>query len=101
MTKVQKFLSIVKTEPAYAIEEDKNTQLYKLLKEPLPHITCNCGKEILLVPDIRAMDLAIKDHVAEHSKKRRNVQKKVNTSGNISQLLSQLALTKISEIKST
>jgi hypothetical protein len=101
MTKVKKFLPIAKTEPTYTPEEDKNAQLYKHLKEPLPLITCNCGKEILLVPDIRAMDLAIKNHVAKHTKKSRNVQEKVNTSGNISQLLSQLTLTKISEIKST
>ena len=74
---------------------------HKLSKKHLPIITCDCGAEILVVPDLRAMNLAIKAHVAEHRKKGRNAQGKVNTSGNISQLLSQLTLIKMSEINST
>jgi hypothetical protein len=29
-------------------------------------IRCVCGSEILVVPDLKAMDRAIKNHVAEH-----------------------------------
>jgi hypothetical protein len=67
------------------------------LKENLPLITCDCGAKILLVPDLQAMNLAIKTHVAEHRKKGRNAQEKVKTSKNISQLLTQLTLIKMSE----
>lgn len=34
-------------------------------KEP-PTIQCTCGAKILIVPDITAMNLAIKKHKAEH-----------------------------------
>jgi hypothetical protein len=80
--------------------EDKNSQSYKVFKEHLPIITCDCGAEILLVPNLRAMNLAIKAHVAEHRKEDRNAQVKAKT-GNINQLLSQLTLIKMSEIVGT
>jgi hypothetical protein len=32
----------------------------------LPTIRCVCGMRILVVPDLRAMDRAIKNHIAEH-----------------------------------
>jgi hypothetical protein len=32
-------------------------------------VKCECGKEILLVPDLKAMTNAIEAHVLEHSKK--------------------------------
>ncbi len=92
MNKVHKFV------PIAAEEEDKNPQPYELLKEHLPLVTCDCGAQILLLPDLRAMNLAIKAHAAEHRKKGKNAQGKVNTSGNISRLLSQLTLMKTSEI---
>ncbi len=67
------------------------------LKERLPIINCECGAEILVVPDLQAMDRAIKTHVAEHRKNEINSKKNVNTSGKIGQLLCQLSLIKISE----
>jgi len=79
-------------------EEDKNAQSDAPLKKHLPLITCDCGARILLVPDLPATNLAIKAHVAEHRKKVRNAQEKVNTSTNISQLLAQLTLMKMSEM---
>jgi hypothetical protein len=30
--------------------------------------TCSCGKQILIVPDVRKMSKAINDHVIEHNK---------------------------------
>ena len=63
----------------------------------LPIIKCECGTEILLLPDLQAMNQAINTHVNEHIKKGRNAKRDVHTSGDISQLLSQLSLKKISE----
>ena len=100
VVKLQKLLSSEKAEIANAPEEGKNAQSYKLLKKHLPLITCVCGAEILVVPDLRAMDLAIEAHVAEHRKKVRTPSGKVCTSEDISQLLSQLALMKINETSS-
>jgi hypothetical protein len=34
-----------------------------------PTIKCTCGSEILLVLDVKAMNEAIENHVAEHQKK--------------------------------
>jgi hypothetical protein len=92
MNRVHKLVPTATGEIVNAPGEHKKAQSYKLLTEHLPFITCDCGAQILLVPDLRAMSIAIKAHVAEHTRG------KVNTSRNISQLLSQLALIKISEI---
>ena len=92
MKKVSILVPIATGENANDPEENKKAQSDNLLKEHLPLITCDCGAQILLIPDLRAMNLAIKAHVAEHTRG------KVNTSGNISQLLSQLTLLKMSEI---
>jgi hypothetical protein len=32
-------------------------------------IKCECGHEILLIPDLKAMSNAVEDHVLEHLKK--------------------------------
>ena len=101
MNKVRKLMPIAVAKIADPSEEDKNAQSFKLLEEHLPLITCDCGAQILLVPDFRAMNLAIKAHVGEHRKKGRNAQGKENTSLYISQLLSQLTLIKMSEINGT
>jgi hypothetical protein len=37
-------------------------------KTCMPIIKCVCGFEILVVPDLKAMSRAIKNHVAEHKK---------------------------------
>ena len=36
----------------------------------MPIARCLCGAEILVIPDLKAMDQAIKNHVAEHEKAR-------------------------------
>jgi len=66
------------------------------LKGRLPLIKCECGTEILLLPDLKAMDRAIDAHVAEHRKKGTNPSKAA-TSSRISQLLALLTLRKASE----
>jgi hypothetical protein len=36
----------------------------------MPIIKCACGFEILVVPNLKAMDRAIKNHVTKHKKAR-------------------------------
>ena len=35
-------------------------------KTRMPIVKCGCGFEILVVPDLKAMNRAIKNHIAEH-----------------------------------
>ncbi len=72
---VVKIPKVVSTE-LNELEENTCAQSYKLLKEHLPLITCVCGAEILLVPDLDAMNLAINAHVAQHRKNRTVAQGK-------------------------
>ncbi len=37
-------------------------------KNRMPIVRCVCGYEILVVPDLKAMNVAINKHVAEHKK---------------------------------
>ncbi len=74
----------------------KTSNAERSLKERLPLIKCECGTEILLLPDLVAMDRAIDAHVAEHRKKGNNPSRAA-TSSRISQLLAQLILRKASE----
>ena len=39
-------------------------------KNSMPIVRCVCGSEILVVPDLKAMNLAINKHVAEHKRAR-------------------------------
>jgi hypothetical protein len=41
-------------------------------KSRLPLIKCKCGAEILLLPDLKAMDKAIQAHAQSHCKAERN-----------------------------
>ena len=67
------------------------------LKEGLPIIRCECGAEILVLPDLKAMNKAIKTHVIEHRKKEMRTDKNLSTPVKISELLSQLTLIKMSQ----
>jgi len=77
---------------------DKTSDSKLCLKGRLPLIRCECGTEILLLPDLKAMDRAIYAHVAEHRKKGTNPYRAA-TSSRISQLLALLTLRKASEYK--
>jgi hypothetical protein len=66
------------------------------LKERLPIIKCECGAEILVVPDLQAMNRAIKTHADKHRKKTRNTQKKRITPHKVIELLSRLTIIKMS-----
>lgn len=48
--------------------ELKAIESYMYSKERLPIIKCECGAEILLVPDLEIMSQAIEDHLEEHKK---------------------------------
>ena len=37
-------------------------------KKGMPTIRCVCGLRILIVPDLKAMNRAIKNHLAEHKR---------------------------------
>ncbi len=41
---------------------------YSVHKKRMPTIRCVCGTKILVVPDLKAMDTAIKNHLVEHKK---------------------------------
>ena len=94
-TRIEKLQKLLPTEVTGIanILESKNAVADKNLKEHLPLIKCERGAEILLLPDVQAMNLAIKAHVNEHRQKETN--RNVISSINISQLLSQLSLRKI------
>jgi len=98
--RVEKIQNLIITEAQKTSRplEDKNVLLDKQLKGRLPVVCCECGAEILLVPDLQAMDLAIKAHVAKHKGKERKVEGNGRSSGKISQLLSQLTLKKVIEV---
>ena len=96
MERTQKLLS---EEPATiaATLGNKNSHLDQFLKRRLPIINCDCGAEILVVPDVKAVNRAIRTHVAEHGRIRRNSKKYLIASDKISKLLSERTLIKMSE----
>lgn len=80
------------------ILEGKNANADSYSKERLPIINCECGAEILVVPDLKAMNRAIRTHVAEHRRKERKTKSNLITSSKINQVLSQLTLSKLSKM---
>ena len=83
------------------ILEGNIAQSDNYLRERLPIINCECGAEILVIPDLSAMDRAIKTHAAKHRKKKSNIQKNEITPNKVSELLSQLTIIKMSEHTAT
>ncbi|MCW4006069.1 MAG: hypothetical protein NWF04_05685 [Candidatus Bathyarchaeota archaeon] len=63
------------------------------LKQRLPLITCECGFEILLVPDLMGMNRAVEAHVAEHEREEGTV-----TAERIRRLLIDEVLKKAGEV---
>ena len=98
-TRVEKFHRLLPTEVVGTANRavGKNADADTHLKEHLPLIKCECGAEILLLPDLQAMNRAIEAHVTEHRQKEIDAKRSGITSSDISQLLSQLLLRKISE----
>jgi hypothetical protein len=48
------------------IEKEIAKENRKRSKSNMPIVKCSCGAKILLVPDLAAMDRAIKKYMAEH-----------------------------------
>jgi hypothetical protein len=52
-------------ETNFASGQSSKNKLFKTRKG-MPTIRCVCGLRILIVPDLKAMNRAIKNHLAEH-----------------------------------
>jgi hypothetical protein len=99
-TRSDKLHKLLTVEAVEIAKEFEGNPVDKYIKERLPIIYCDCGAEILLLPDLQAMNRAIRTHVTEHKKRSIN-KSNVITYSNISQLLSQLSLRKINEQNDT
>jgi len=64
----------------------------------LPLLKCECGAEILLLPDLRLMNHAIEVHVSEHRKKENDPNKASLEAAHIRDILVEQLLKKASEI---
>jgi hypothetical protein len=49
----------------FTSSQDRKSKFYKYRKG-MPTIRCVCGLKILIVPDLKAMNRAIKNHLDEH-----------------------------------
>lgn len=67
-------------------------------KKLSPTLRCLCGAEILVVPDLKAMDQAIKNHLSEHEKTTAGKDKAVAI-GVLEQYLTEQVLTVASKTK--
>jgi hypothetical protein len=54
-----------KQEINFASGQDSKNK-YPKYQKGMPIIRCVCGSRILIIPDLKAMNRAIKNHVAEH-----------------------------------
>jgi hypothetical protein len=52
-------------ESNFTLSHDK-TDKFRAHKKRMPIIKCSCGFKILAVPDLKAMNRAIKNHIAQH-----------------------------------
>lgn len=98
--RIQKLLSIEEIGIANILG-GKSAEVDERLKGGLPIISCECGAEILVVPDLKAMNRAIKAHAVDHRKNEKTNRNKAITSGKIDQLLGQLTLIKMSQQNNT
>lgn len=67
------------------------------MKEKIPTIKCECGYEIMLVPDLKVMNKAIESHVAEHVKKQPDKAKAEREAKRIGELLIEQVLKKAAQ----
>lgn len=66
----------------------------------MPIIKCDCGKDILLVPDLKAMDKAILNHIHEHLKRKIATEERYFKQNNLETDLIQKILAEASQIGS-
>ena len=84
----------VRIDPASKVKVSREDHVEKLLL-----IRCECGAEILLVPDLKEMNYAIETHIAEHKKMEKPPMKAKITSRRIRQNLTQQAVGKAATSK--
>jgi len=64
----------------------------------LPLLKCECGAEILLLPDLKVMNHAIEVHVLEHRKKEKDPDKAAAAAARVRKILIEQLLRKASEM---
>ena len=75
------------------MRNDKNRKL----RSTLPTVVCECGKEILVVPDLLEMERCINEHAATHIKGEPDSAKAQIEYDRIEDVLTQKVLIKISQ----
>jgi hypothetical protein len=81
------------------LSEDDNLDEDRRLKERLPIIKCECGAEILLLPDLKVMSHAVEVHVEEHRKTEKDAVKAATDAVRVRNNLIAQVLDKASESK--
>ena len=66
-------------------------------KKSMPIVKCLCGSEILVLPDLKAMSIAIQNHVTEHKQARDGL----GTIEVLAEFLTEQVLTAASKINSS
>lgn len=54
----------------YHFVSGHNVRIKSANKKRMPTIKCVCGAKILVIPDLKAMNNAIRNHISEHKKTR-------------------------------
>ncbi len=96
--RTQKFQKSLSTEIERISNLSESISTDEFLKQNMPIITCECGADILIVPDLKAMDRAIETHSKKHGKKQGPLKRTEETSGYVRELLCELLLKKISKL---
>ena len=68
-------------------------------KDKLSLIKCECGAEILLIPDLKAMGIAIEEHAEQHKSKIADAEKAEAEADRIRNLLIMQVLLKAAKSK--
>jgi hypothetical protein len=61
-------------------------------RNSMPIIQCKCGEKILLVPDLKAMNIAIERHLAAHRKATKKTKIEEESSASLRQFLIEQVL---------
>jgi hypothetical protein len=68
--------------------KNENQKLSSKSFQKMPLMKCKCGFEILVIPDLKAMNLAITNHIASHKKKENKIGKSLSESSGLEEFLS-------------
>ena len=81
------------------LENAFSSQKIRELAKGLPLLKCECGAEILLLPDLKVMNHAIEVHVHYHTRKEKDPRKKAAIAAQVRQTLFEQILKKASEME--